>query len=219
MRSRVDASRLAILAGLALAGLALGHEVTYLVAHGVNGFAAAMTERGHDRYWTSFLTVVVIAVGILGVIAVVQLRRLRRLAQLMRSNRQVQVSDLGVARLFQLFGPLWLRVSVVVLLAYFAQENAEVGALGAPLPLVGVFAGEHWVALPSLILASGLVAMVASLVRWRREVLLRKLRLVGPFRRSAAARALRALIVIPASVLSARRNGVRAPPRAVIALA
>lgn len=219
MRFRSAPKSIAALAGSALAALALGHELTYLVAHGADGFAAAMTERGHDRYWTSFLSVVVIVVGILATIAVIQLQRLRRLADLMRSSRDIHVSDLGVARLVELFGPMWLRVTAVVLLAYFAQENTEVAAIGGRLPLLGVFAGEHWVALPILVLASGLVAMVGALVRWRREVLLRKLRLAQGFRRPPVARQPTSVVQQPKSVLSARRNGVRAPPRAVIAFA
>ena len=208
-----------MLAALALAALALGHELTYLFAHGAAGFAAAMTERGHDRYWTSFLIVVVLVAGILMTIAAFQLRRLRRLAQLMRSGRNVQVSNFGARRLFELFAPLWARVTIVVLFAYLAQENAEVGAIGLRLPLLGVFTGDHWIALPVLILASGLVAMVGALVRWRRDVLLRKLRLCARFRRPAMERQPRSVVQRPKAVLSARRNGVRAPPRAVIAFA
>lgn len=215
----IRASSVAVLAGLTLAGLALGHEMTYLLAHGTHGFTAAMTERGHDRYWASFVTIVVLVIGILATIAAIQLRRLRRLADLMHSNRNVEVSDLSAMRLFQLFALLWLRVSIAVLLAYFAQENAEVSAIGVPLPLLGVFGGEHWVALPILILASGLVSMIGALVRWRREVLLRKLRLAQAFRRPALARQPPSVVEQPKSVLSARRNGVRAPPRAVIAFA
>ncbi|MEW5992242.1 MAG: hypothetical protein AB1736_12970 [Chloroflexota bacterium] len=48
-RSRLPS--LAILGALALASLALGHELIYLIAHGVGeGYAVAMREGGHDRY-------------------------------------------------------------------------------------------------------------------------------------------------------------------------
>ena len=175
-----------------------------------------MTDRGHDRYWTSFLTVVALVAGILLTVAALQLRRLRRLSGLMRSSRHVVVPDLGIARLLQAFGPLWLRVAIIDVFGYFVQENAEVGALGQPLPLLGVFAGEQWVALPMLILASALVAIVGALFRWRREILLRKLRNSWSFRRAAEVQR-PARVDRPQSVVFARRNGGRAPPGALIA--
>ncbi len=212
-------SSLAVVGALALAALALSHELIYLVAHGVgDGYAAAMREGGHDRYWTSFLLVVVLATSALTVVAATQIRRLRRLAAAMRA-RSVQVRDVGPARFLALFGPLWLRLAITVIVAYVLQENIETATTGAALPGLGVLGGEHAIALPILLAVSLLVAAVGALVGWRREVILARLREAARRRLRAAAAPLRPghSVGRPPKTLEGRRNGVRAPPREVLA--
>ena len=80
-------SSLAVLGALSLAALALSHELIYLIAHGAGeGYATAMREGGHDRYWTSFLLIVTLVTSGLSVVGVAQVRRLRRLAAAMRAE-------------------------------------------------------------------------------------------------------------------------------------
>lgn len=211
-RSRLPS--LAVLGALALAGLALGHELIYLVAHGFGeGYAAAMREGGHDRYWTSFLLVVVLATGALALVAAAQIRRLRRLAVAIRAN-SVRVRDVGPSRYVGLLGPLWLRLSSAVVAAYVLQENIETASTGASLPGLRVLEGEHAMAVPILLAVSLLVAAVAALVGWRREVILARLHAAANRRPRKSATTLRPATPSdrPTGITGGCRNGVRAPP-------
>lgn len=203
-----------ITGALVLAALALGHELIYLLAHGFGeGYARAMQEGGHDRYWTSFVLIVLVVTGVLSVVAAAQWRRLRRLATDVEAGA-VRLSAGGLDRFLELLGPLWLRVSVGAVAAYLLQENVETASVGAPLPGLGVLGGEHAIALPVLLLVSLVVAAVGALVGWRREVLLARIRAAARRRLRAPAATLRPALVNdrPASRLEGRRNGVRAPP-------
>jgi len=209
--------RFAVVATLALAALAAGHELVYLLSHGAgDGYAAAMREGGHDRYWTSFVLVVVAVTAGLAAVVAVQLRRLRRLAASVHWAG-VEVRDGGVGRFTGLLGGLWLRVAVITSVGYVVQENLETATAGATPAGLGVVAGEHALALPILVLVSLVVAVVGALVGWRREVLLARLRVRTAFRRRGAV-ALRGPIAaeLPHPPAAPDRNGVRAPPAVVL---
>lgn len=215
-RSRL--SSFAVLGALSLAALALSHELIYLIAHGAGaGYAAAMQEGGHDRYWTSFVLIVLVVTGGLGVVAAAQWRRLRKLAVDVHAGT-VRLRDGSLDRFIGLLGQLWLRVSTGTIAAYLIQENVERASTGAPLPGVAVLGGEHAIGLPVLLAVSLVVAVVGALVGWRREVLLARIR-------AAARRQLRAPAAILRPALTAdspagRREGrgkcVRAPPLGLI---
>lgn len=203
-----------ITGALVLAALALSHELIYLLAHGVGeGYARAMQEGGHDRYWTSFVLIVVVVTGYLGVIVAAQWRRLRRLAADVQAGT-ARLKRGGLDRFIELLRPLWLRVSGGSIAAYFIQENVETASIGAPLPGLGVLGGEHAIALPVLLAVSLAVAAVGALVGWRREVLLARIRAAARRRLRAPAATPRPALVVdrPAGRYEVRRNGVRAPP-------
>lgn len=205
-----------MVATLALAAMAAGHELVYLLSHGPgDGYAAAMREGGHDRYWTSFVLVVVAVTAGLAAVAAVQLSRLRRLAASVH-GAGIEVADRGVGRFLGLLGGVWLRVTVITSIGYLVQENLETASAGATLPGLGVLGGEHAMALPILVLVSLVVAVVGALVGWRREVLLARLCARTAFRRRGAV-ALRGPIAaqMPHPPAEPRRNGVRAPPAMV----
>ena len=214
-RSRLPS--LAVLGALVLAALALSHELIYLIAHGIGeGYAQAMREGGHDRYWTSFLLVVAVVTTALAVVTVTQWRRLRRLAAAMRAGG-LRVGDAGRSRFLGLLSPLWLRLSVAVVVTYVLQENIETASTGVGLPGLGVLAGEHAIALPILLAVSLLVAAVGALVGWRREIILARLREAARGRLRATPSVLRPAQTHerPAGTSERRRNGVRAPPSAI----
>jgi hypothetical protein len=208
----------AVLGLLVLAALALGHELIYLLAHefGV-GYARAMQEGGHDRYWTTFIVIVLLVATCLAVVAATQFRRLRRLAAGVRSGA-IRLDDGGLDRFFELLRPLWPRVTAGTVLAYLVQENLETTSTGASLPGLGALAGEHAIAVPILVAVSFVVAIVGALVGWRREVLLARLRAAAKGRRRAPVTILRPALASPrpAGRLEGSRNGVRAPPRGLV---
>jgi len=215
-RSRL--SSFAVLGALVLAAVALSHELIYLIAHGAGAaYAAAMRESGHDRYWTSFVLIVVSVAVALGVVAAAQWRRLRRLAADVHAGT-VRLSDGSLDRFLGLLGPLWLRVSAGTIAAFLIQENLETASTGATVPGLGVLGGPHAIALPVLFAVSLVVAMVGALVGWRREVMLARIRAAAQRRLRAPAATLRPALAAerPAGRREARRNGVRAPPFGLI---
>lgn len=206
-----------VLGSLVFATLALSHHIVYLLAHG-NGpaYAKAMTQAGHDRYWTSFLIAVGGVSAALAMVSVHQLRRLARLAEAARIGG-VQVRDASLWRLMAMIPPRWLQVTAGTTVAFVLQENVETVGMGVPMPGLGMVSGDHLFAVPIIALVSLLLATVSALVRWRRDLLLARLRStarpLGP--RSSQRRA--------ASAPSRRRiatgspHGVRAPPPVVAA--
>ena len=215
-RSRL--SSFAVIGALSLAALALGHELIYLLAHGLGeGYERAMREGGHDRYWTSFVLIVLVVTGCLGVVAAAQWRRLRRLAADVQSGT-VRLDGGGLDRLLALLRPLWLRVSAGTIAAYLIQENIETASTGAPLPGLGVLGGEHAIGLPVLLAVSLVVAAIGALVGWRREVLLARIRAAARRQLRAPVATLRPALAAdrPAGRREGRRNGVRAPPLGLI---
>lgn len=211
--SRTRLPRFVVLASLALASLAAGHELIYLLAHGPGeGYAAAMREGGHDRYWTSFVLVVLAVVACLVAVAAAQLLRLRRLAVGVAIGG-LSVRDAPTTRYLRLLGPLWLKVAAVAVVGYLLQENVETVSAGGPLPGFGVISGKHALAVPILVAVSLVVAAVGALVGWRREILLARLRSgFRPRRQDARTTRRPTPVDRPRHGCEGRRNGVRAPP-------
>ena len=184
-----------------------------MAAHGAgDGYRLAMTAAGHDGYWSSFVLGVGAVSGVLLAVAAAQLRRLRTLARAARVSG-LTVRDESPRALLRIVGPLWARVTVLTTIAFLVQENVEVATVGHAMPGLGAIAGEHGLALPIIAGVALLVALVRGLVRWRRDILLARLR------SARRGRATTELILRPVietlaatGIDGARRNGVRAPP-------
>ena len=172
----------------------------------------AMTAAGHDSYWTSFVLAVGAVSGVLLAVAITQLRRLRTLARASRVSG-LTVRDESPRALLRIVGPLWARVTFLTTVAFLVQENVEVATVGHAMPGLGAIAGEHDLALPMIAGVALVVAFVRGLVRWRRDILLARLRSARRDRPSAES-FLRPVVeaLPPTGIDGARRNGVRAPP-------
>ena len=202
----------ASLAVLVLAALAVSHELIYLFAYGAgDGYRLAMSEAGHDGYWTNFILVVALVCGTLLAVAIAQLRRLARLAAA-SSVGAVRVRDEGLDALGHLLMPIWGRVALLTTLLFLLQENVETASVGHAMPGLGALAGQHDNALPLIVLVSFVVALVRALVRWRRDVLLARLRHAKHPREAARVMRCPAEMQVAPSVDGSRGNGVRAPP-------
>ncbi len=206
-------SRYLGLSVLVLATLALAHQLIYVVAHGAgDSYRQAMTAAGHDTYWSSFVLAVGIVSGVLLAVAFTQLRRLTMLARA-ASVGSLTVRDESPRALLRIVTPLWARVTVVTTIAFLIQENVEVATVGHAMPGLGAIAGEHALAVPFIASVALVVAFVRGLVRWRRDILLARLRSARRPRASADI-VLRPVVeaIAPTGIDGARRNGVRAPP-------
>ncbi|HLY35960.1 MAG TPA: hypothetical protein VKU35_04530 [Candidatus Limnocylindria bacterium] len=160
---------------LVLAALVLGHDLTYLLTYGPD-YQTALLRTGHRGAWT----VAVVTVALLTVALVVLAGR--RLATLAREARENGRSTRGArGRVADLLGELiglWALVLFGAAVLFVINENVERAANHLPLTGIRVLAGSAGNLLPLLVLtlASGLVAAVAALYRWRRDVLVARLR-------------------------------------------
>lgn len=213
-------SRFAVLGSLALASLLAGHELIYLASHGAGaGYETAMRERGHDRYWTSFVLVVLAVSICLVSVATSQFVRLRRLAGHRRSGH-IEVENSGIGQYARLLLSLWMRVALLTTFGYLLQENLEALPMSGSMAGVGVVTGEHALAVPILIAVSLVAAAVGALVGWRRSILLARIRQrVVEHRRGPIAVRRPLAAVRPRPRSEGRRNGVRAPPAPLAHLA
>lgn len=201
-----------ILAVLVLASLAVAHELIYLGAHGAgDAYRTAMTEAGHDAYWSSFIIAVGVVSAIILAVGLAQLRRLARLAAASEAGT-VRVRDEGVGHLARLVIPIWARVATLTTIAFVLLENIETASVGNVMPGLSVLGGQHDTALTSIVAVSFVVALTRAIVRWRRDVLIARLRRAAPPRPRAP------LLVRPIASVAVhaadgiRRHGVRAPP-------
>ena len=193
-----------------MAALTIGHELTYVLAHGLGDrYQEAMRAGGHDAYWASFvLTVGGITAALAGVV-VVQLRRLQAAARL--AGRDHVAVDEGPSLSSLLVG-LFPRVAVATIGLFLVQENIELAAAGHALPGLDVVAGEHWSALPILLLVSLAAALVGALLAWRRAILRARLAQVTRWARPVSSRPRTASRRRPFVGIRPAAHGLRAPP-------
>jgi hypothetical protein len=193
--------------------LVLAHNLVFLVGYGP-GYASALSRTGHDEAWASAVRVVLGLGAMLLVIAAWRLHRLGLLARAGGAARPAQ--DRGfLGHLLQ----LWPRLALVTPVLFVLQENLERHAIGQPMPGVGVLVSSEY---PSAIVVFAAVtfaiAVVGSLVRWRRDVLLARIAAARPRWLRATAPSLRRTLeslVAPRASLVGRRLAVRAPPAPV----
>lgn len=216
MRSSPSLGLVATL-GLALASLVVGHELTYVLAHGLGaGYDQAMAAGGHDAYWTSFLLTTGGVLLTLAVAAAIQLRRLGRLVRQARVNSLV-VADQAPRCFVDLLARTWPRVALLAVGLFLLQENVELWAAGQPMPFLDVMAGEHAMALPVLAAVSLLAAVVGALVGWRRLVLRSRIAVTRTWTRSAVVRRPALRSSRPLARVTVSSHGLRAPPVTVAA--
>ena len=160
---------------MVLAALVLGHDLTYLFTYGPD-YQTALLRTGHGEAWTAAVVTVALLSAALMVLAGFRLatlaRHARRLGGAMpgpRGRPADLVRELIGLWGLVLFGAAWLFV---------VNENVEQASSHLPLTGIRVLVGSDGNLLPLLVLtlASGLVAAVAALYRWRRDVLVARLR-------------------------------------------
>ncbi len=174
-RSRAGLTGFERAATLILAVLAclLAHQVSYHIRYGSGpGYASAMSLRGHDAYWSVLTIGVAITIGVLIGMVVRDLLRLRREAD----GAPVVDEAGGLCTFASLVGRTWLRLAGLTVVLYTAQENAEAVLSGQPAPALGALLGDGAIAALAVVAISFVVALVAALARWRRLVLLGRIR-------------------------------------------
>ena len=164
------------LATLSLGALILGHHLVFLTAYGPQYWA--MLERsGHGPVWA--VTVITVAILSTGLVFLV-LRRLASLARLARAAEggKLAVRDARARDLVSHVIRLWAVIIVASLALFVLNENLERLANGLPTPGLTILAAVAGHPSPILVFAAVAlaVALVAGLYRWRRGVLLARVR-------------------------------------------
>jgi hypothetical protein len=208
--SRARTIQLASGATLVALSLVLAHDLVYLARFG-SAYGEALVHSGHGLGWSRAVAVVV-ALGVaLAVAAGVQLLRLGRKASRAGEPHQAHLETRVLATLW-LQTAWWLAAATLVLLTI--QENAERSMIGLPAPGLALLATPEYAWGWAIAIAvAGVVAFVAALLRWRREMLLARIRAARsvhvraatPLRRPGLGHAIR-----PRHL--GRVHGLRAPP-------
>jgi hypothetical protein len=194
--------------------LVVAHNLVFVLGYGA-AYGEALSRTGHGDAWqTAVITVLGAGAGLLGV----ALWRLYRLGLLARAHghraaglreSRVEAVDPGVAR-------LWGRLTAATASLFLVQENVEHLLSGHQLPGLSVLGSAEY---PDALLVIGavalVVALVGSLIRWRRAVLtnriaaaIRRLR----FRRVATLRRPHADPDRRPGTILGRVRALRAPP-------
>jgi hypothetical protein len=166
--ARASIIRLAV--ALSLITLVLAHQLVYLATYGAQA-GAALASTGHDLGWSlTVISVALLAIGLTGV-AVGELLRLSRRAR-PAAGLVVEPRISGVRHLARDLSALWAPTFLMAAVLFVLLENGERLAAGLPAPGLSVLGASSYHD-PLLIfeLVSGVVALVAALYRWRRDVL------------------------------------------------
>lgn len=191
--------------------LVMAHDLVYAVQLGRGrGLADALHSAGH-----AYLPLASTLVGVAGlVLCGAWLLRLRGLA-----SRAVTTDDTRAPRralTFRRYLALFCRLLGLVTLAFLLQENAEHFVSHGHLPgLAALLGPEYPLAIPVLVAASLVGAIIAGLVRERERTLLARIaQTASPRRRDAvvARRRPQTELLGWASALLARPDLGRAPP-------
>lgn len=200
--------------GSTLVALVLSHSLVFLVRYG-SAYGEALAHAGHDLAWT----IAVVSAGVLGVgLALAGLHQLRRLSargSMLGSN--VGRADDPRPSLISRWFTTSARLAATTAILLTIQENVERTWVGLPAPGIGLLlsADYPWAVLIVAAVGSA-VGLVIALFRWRRDVLVARLRAAREFPPAAvAAVAPRSVSLRPPASVLGRAQGPRAPPRAL----
>jgi hypothetical protein len=202
------------LGALAVVGALLAHDAVFAAQYGVGpdrDLALAATAHG---YWPAFVALAVLA-GAAGLgVAIAGFLRLRRL---LRGLPAAPAQGPGYLRTV---ARLWPRLAFLVAAAFLVQENVEHVLAGAAAPGLWALAGPWYpLAIPVILVVTGLLAAVGGWLGWHHESLVRRLvaARTAALRRREVARAPHRRWALVAALLAhrwilLRRDAERAPP-------
>jgi hypothetical protein len=209
-RRGADVVRIGI---LSWAAFVLGHNLIFLLTYGPS-YDAALARTGHGAHWS--ITVTVVA-GLAVALAIGCVARLQALA---RQARELEPSDGGLmgggpSDLGKAILRAWLVIAGLTLAIFVLNENVERLAAGLGLPGLAVLDSLGYIGSVAVLVGTSLlVAVLEGLYRWRRDVLIARVRV------AAARHGRAALAVLPLLPWVERRHAAisgyritgRAPP-------
>lgn len=201
---------------LAAVGALLAHDGIFAAQYGLGpdrDVALAATAHG---YWPAFVVVTLLTVAVATGATVAAVLHLRRLVRGLPATPAAP----GRPPYLREVAHLWPRLLLVVAAAFLLQENLEHLAAGRDLPgLWALSAPGYPMAVPVLVIVTGLLAAVGGWLKWHRDALARRLRAAraAALRHRTTARAPHGRWALVAALLAhrwtlLRRDAGRAPP-------
>jgi len=168
------------LATLSLAALILGHHLVFLTAYG-RAYWTMLEYTGHGPVWVVTVATVLILTAGLIFLGVRRLVSLSRTAGAVHTG-ELTVRDGGLRALTIHVIRLWGVVFSVSLTLFVVNENLERAANDLPAPGLSVLvsSGGHPSPILLFVIVAAVVSLVAALYRWRREILLARIRAARP---------------------------------------
>jgi hypothetical protein len=211
--------------GTALVALVLTHSLVFLARYG-SAYGEALAHNGHDLGWSLAVWSAAILGMVLALAGAVRLVVLAREAhKTARAAGETGQSRAGTPTLASLrAAPLagtWLlasaRLAVVTAVLLTIQEHLERAGAGLPQPGIGLIVSpEYPWAVAIIALVSLAVGFVVALYRWRRDVLLARIRAArAVHHRTTTASRPSTPEHRPAVSILGRAGGLRAPPLAL----
>ncbi len=201
---------------LAAVGSLLAHDGIFAAQYGLGpdrDLALAATTHG---YWPAFMIVTLLTVAVAAGATVAAVLHLRRLVRGLPATPAAP----GRPSYLREVARMWPRLLLVVATAFLLQENLEHLAAGRELPgLWALSAPGYPLAIPVLVVVTGLLAAVGGWLQWHRDTLVRRLRAAraAALRRRTTARVPHGRWALVAALLAhrwmlLRRDAGRAPP-------
>ena len=201
---------------LAAVGVLLAHDAIFAAQYGLGPDRDIALAGTAHAYWPAFVIITLLAVIAGAGATITGVVRLHRLVRGLPANPTLP----GRPRYLREVAHLWPRLLLVVVGAFLVQENVEHLVAGRGLPGLWVLSAPGYpLAIPVLVVVTGLLAAVGGWLQWHRETLIRRLRAVqtaitrrrhhsrAPHRRWALVAAL-----IAHRWMLLRRDAERAPP-------
>jgi hypothetical protein len=154
---------------LVLFALFVAHDAIYMAQYGLGeGYARAMSEGGHDAYWTPTAAVIGIVAALVFLVSLGVIARLQR-----QSGARMPGPVISGPSYLHELGATWVRLLPMVVALYTIQENLEQLGVDGHLPGLAVLDGG--LVLPIIAATTLLVAAIGSLLRWRIRVLVARI--------------------------------------------
>ena len=167
-----DRARLGV---VALVAFVLAHDLIFLVRYGPS-YGAVLARTGHGDQWTATVAVVALLAAGLVVATIVRSVQLVGLARRFGAA-QIDVLDGRLDDLIRRIVRAWVVILPVALTVFVLAENIEHAFAGLPLPGLGVLDAGTYSATPVVFLVvTVVVAFVEGLFRWRRDLLVERIR-------------------------------------------
>jgi hypothetical protein len=205
--------------GTMLVALVLTHSLVFLVRYG-SAYGEALAHNGHDLGWSlAVWSAGVLGVGLMlgGAVRVAVLARAAADAPRHGPTETQLSSTLRVGALARGWLVTSSRLAIVTAALLTLQENLERAGAGLPQPGIGLIVSpEYPWAVAIIALVSLAVGLVVALYRWRRDVLLARIRAArAVHHRTPTAPRPFTPQHRPAVSILGRAGGLRAPPLAL----